>query len=114
MALLVPVQGGKMKGKFDPTKLTGTLLKAARALSGLSAETLAEEAKVGLRTIRRAEIAGEETVDLTDAVTESIIAALEKHVQFIPENGGGLGVRMKHPEQSRAKQRERRAAKKRG
>jgi transcriptional regulator with XRE-family HTH domain len=66
----------------------------ARAAIGLSAQELADAAGVGVNTINRFE-AG---VDARFSTIEAIRAALEKSVEFIPENGGGAGVRLKKGE----------------
>jgi len=56
---------------------------------------LAREARLGLATIRRAEVSQGAT-SLTAANDEAIKRALEAAgVEFIPENGGGAGVRLK-------------------
>jgi hypothetical protein len=55
---------------------------------------LARVAKLGLATIRRAEVA-EGATSLTSANEDAIRRALENAgVEFIPENGGGPGVRL--------------------
>jgi len=80
--------------------MTGRQLRAARALLGWSAERLAETSKIGLTTIRRAE--GEDgTVRMTAANVNTIRRTFEDvGVEFISENGGGAGVRMKTPQSS--------------
>ena len=52
---------------------------------------------IGINTIRRAEAeAGE--VRMTAANTRAVQRSLEDAgVEFIPENGGGAGVRMREP-----------------
>ena len=75
--------------------LTSAQIRAARALIRWSAEDLARASAVGLTTIRRAELA-EEATSLTAANDRSLRRALEDAgVEFIDENGGGAGVRMK-------------------
>jgi hypothetical protein len=77
--------------------LTGDQIRAARALIRWSAEDLARSSSVGLTTIRRAELTIEET-SLTAANNLAIRNALESAgVEFIDENGGGLGVRFRKP-----------------
>ncbi len=77
------------------TALTSAQIRAARALIRWSAEDLARASAVGVTTIRRAELA-EETTSLTAANDRSLRRALEDaSVEFIDENGGGAGVRMK-------------------
>jgi DNA-binding XRE family transcriptional regulator len=74
---------------------TGNQIKAARALAELNQEQLAQRAGVNVNTIRNMEARGGETlVSGLDTVTK-VQAALEAAgVEFIPENGGGAGVRL--------------------
>ena len=59
------------------------------------AEDLARASAVGVATIRRAELAAEET-SLTAANDIAIRHALEAAgIEFIDENGGGPGMRLK-------------------
>jgi hypothetical protein len=77
--------------------LTSAQIRAARALIRWSAEDLAQSSLVGLTTIRRAELTIEET-SLTAANNLAIRSALESAgVEFIDENGGGPGVRLRKP-----------------
>jgi hypothetical protein len=72
-------------------------MRAGRALLRWSAEDLARSSSVGLTTIRRAELAVSET-SLTTANNLAIRRALEEAgVEFIDENGGGPGVRLRKP-----------------
>ena len=64
----------------------------ARAATGLGVRDLAKLAGVSPDTVARVE-RGE---DLRTATVEAIRRALEAAgVEFIPENGGGAGVRLK-------------------
>ena len=73
-------------------ELTAVQSKMARAATGLGIRDLAKAAGVSPDTIARLE-RGEE---LKPATVASIRAALEAAgVEFIPENGGGAGVRLK-------------------
>lgn len=73
--------------------ITPPQLRAARALLDWSREELASKADTTARTLARIE-AGE-TVP-RQSTTEAIRSALEAAgVQFIPENGGGAGVRLR-------------------
>ena len=75
--------------------LTSRQIRAARGLLRWSAEDLAREAALGLATIRRAEGAENET-SMTIANDLAVRRALEwAGVEFIDENGGGPGVRMR-------------------
>lgn len=77
--------------------MTTAQLRAARALLRMPADRLAELAGVSLVTIRRAE-AQDGPVRMMPANQEAIRRALEAAgVEFIPENGGGPGVRLGKP-----------------
>jgi len=75
--------------------LTSDQIRAARALVRWSAEDLSRHSAVSLRTIRRAEVAEGQMV-VTKANNEALRRALESAgVEFIDENGGGPGVRLR-------------------
>ena len=75
--------------------LTSHQVRAARALLRWSAEDLSRQSSVSLRTIRRAELAEGRTA-MTTANNLSVRRALESGgVEFIDENGGGPGVRLR-------------------
>jgi hypothetical protein len=75
--------------------LTSSQIRAARALLRWRAQDLARESAVGIATIRRAELAAEQT-SLTAANDLAIRRAFEiAGVQFIDENGAGPGVRLR-------------------
>jgi transcriptional regulator with XRE-family HTH domain len=75
--------------------LTSAQLRAARALIRWSAEDLARHCAVSVTTIRRAELTRTAT-SLTRVNDYVIRQALEAAgVEFIDENGGGPGVRLK-------------------
>jgi len=77
--------------------LSGAQIRAARALLRWSASDLARESALGANTIRRAEVAADET-SLTAANELAIRRTLEAAgVEFIDENGGGAGVRFRRP-----------------
>ena len=81
--------------KFVPLK--SAQIRAARALVRWRAQDLARESSVGIATIRRAELTIEET-SMTAANDLAIRRALEAAgVEFIDENGGGAGVRLRKP-----------------
>jgi hypothetical protein len=78
-----------------PRKLISAQIRAGRALLRWSAEHLARESAVGISTIRRAELMEDQTA-LTAANDQAIRWALEEAgVEFIEENGGGPGVRLR-------------------
>jgi transcriptional regulator with XRE-family HTH domain len=77
--------------------LFGAQMRAARALLRWSAAELAEVSAVGANTIRRAE-SEDGITSMTAANQRAIRQALENAgVQFIEENGGGPGVRLREP-----------------
>jgi hypothetical protein len=81
------------KVKFGP--LTSAQIRAARALVRWRAQDLARESSVGVATIRRAELTDAET-SMTAANDLAVRRALEAAgVEFIDENGGGPGVRLR-------------------
>lgn len=77
--------------------MTPEQIRAARALLKWSARELAEKVGLGLTTIQRME----NEAGLESALNKNVNAvkkALEEGgVEFIPENGGGAGVRFKKP-----------------
>lgn len=76
-------------------ELTSAQIRAARALLRWSAANLARQSRLGVNTIRRAEVADQGT-SLTAANELAIRSALEAAgVEFIAENGGGPGVRLR-------------------
>jgi hypothetical protein len=87
-----------VKMKHKP--LNSAQLRAARSLIRWRAEDLARESAVGVATIRRAELTEDET-SMTAANDLAVRRALEAAgVEFIDENGGGPGVRLrKRPQQ---------------
>jgi ribosome-binding protein aMBF1 (putative translation factor) len=75
--------------------LTSDQVRAARALLRWSAEDLSRQSSISLRTIRRAELAEGHTT-MTTANNLAVRRALESAgVEFIDENGGGAGVRLR-------------------
>ena len=82
--------------------LSSAQIRAARGLLRWSAEELARESALGLATIRRAEGA-EAATSLTAANDLAVRRALESAgVEFIDENGGGPGVRLRKRRQRKA------------
>ena len=82
--------------------LTSSQIRAARALIRWTADDLSRHSSVSLRTIQRAELAEAET-SLTAANDLAVRHALETAgIEFIDENGGGLGVRFKKRQKPKA------------
>lgn len=74
--------------------ITGSQIRAARSLIRMTGPDLAKAAGVGLATIRRCE-----AVDGVPGATAANLAAIRRAleaagVEFIPQNGGGPGVRL--------------------
>jgi hypothetical protein len=75
--------------------LSSAQIRAARALLRWSAEDLARESLLSVATIRRAELSEKET-SMTAANDLAVRRALEAAgVEFIDEDGGGPGVRLR-------------------
>ena len=75
--------------------ISSAQIRAARALLKWSAQDLASASALGVNTIRRAEVA-EAEIALTAANSLAVRNALEAAgVEFIDENGGGPGVRLR-------------------
>ena len=78
-------------------RLTSFQIRAARSILGWTAQDLARESSVSMRTIRRAELTGGDT-NMTAPNDLSVRRALElAGVEFIDQNGGGPGVRLRRP-----------------
>lgn len=77
----------------DFRPVTGSQLRAARALVRWSVDDLAESSRVTVATISHAE-AQDGPVSVTPADARALRRALEgAGVEFLAENGGGVGVR---------------------
>ena len=86
-------------GEFLAGDLTGAILRAARALTGISAALLAKESGVGERTILRAE-KGDGVVKMREGNARALVDSLQRRgVKFIPAGPeGGHGLRWDHPD----------------
>ena len=108
--LLRPKESYDMKNSISAQKsqmaaksLKSAQIRAARALIRWSAEDLARATALSVATIRRAELAADET-SMTAANCLAVRGALESAgVEFIDENGSGPGVRLRKT--SKAKKR---------
>lgn len=75
--------------------ITGTQVRAARALLKWAQWRLAKAANMSLRVLAKIE-GSDHSPDASEVRLATIRAALEAAgVEFIPENGGGAGVRLK-------------------
>jgi hypothetical protein len=78
-------------------------MRAARALLRWTALDLAKASRVGVATIRRVEVIDGE-ISATLANEAALRDALEAAgVEFIDENGGGAGVRLRKPSEAKPK-----------
>jgi predicted transcriptional regulator len=78
-------------------------IKAGRALLAWSQEQLAAAAEVSIPTIKRLE-ANDGPVGGRGRTVEKILNAMEAAgVEFIDENGGGPGVRLRNPQRTSRK-----------
>ncbi|MER9159077.1 helix-turn-helix transcriptional regulator [Mesorhizobium sp. M0159] len=75
--------------------MTPEQCRAARGLANISQDDLAKAARVGLSTVRNFE-AGR-SVPVANNLTAMVQAMERLGVVFIPENGGGAGVRLAKP-----------------
>jgi transcriptional regulator with XRE-family HTH domain len=81
--------------------LTSAQIRAARSLIRWTADDLATASALSVATVRRAELKELET-SLTTANDLAIRRALETAgIQFIDENGGGPGVRLRKRQQKK-------------
>lgn len=79
----------------ENTQITGRQIAAARALIGIAQADLAETARISIATLRRMEASDGPAAGMANNV-EAVRRTLEAiGVEFIPENGGGAGVRLK-------------------
>ncbi|RWE24148.1 helix-turn-helix domain-containing protein [Mesorhizobium sp. M3A.F.Ca.ET.174.01.1.1] len=74
--------------------VTTRQIKAARALLGWSQGDLAERSAVSEPTIARLEAEDGRLGGRPETVSKIISALVVAGIAFIPENGGGLGVRL--------------------
>ena len=97
-----PVNRNSINGK-QLALVTVNQLKAARALLGWSQSDLAKYSGVSEPTIARLESLGGGLGGRPET-GQKIRSALEKGgIEFIDENGGGAGVRLRKPQASKKK-----------
>ncbi|WP_232830405.1 helix-turn-helix domain-containing protein [Oceanicella sp. SM1341] len=81
-----------VNANLDIVQMKPAQLRMARAATRLSVRDLAELSGVTANTISRIENGS----DAKQSTLDRLRATLEKAgVEFIPENGGGIGVRLK-------------------
>jgi hypothetical protein len=89
-----------LNGSFRLLSLSVSLI--VRERRWWSAEDLAKRTALSVTTIRRAELTDSET-SLTNANDRAVRLALESAgVEFIDENGGGPGVRLRKRQQKKS------------
>lgn len=74
-------------------RMTGEQCRGARGLLGLSQKDLAAKAAVFPRTVQDFEAGARQPLQQTIAVLQAVLE--EAGIEFIPENGGGEGVRFR-------------------
>jgi transcriptional regulator with XRE-family HTH domain len=80
-------------------RMTGEQCRAARGLLGLSQKDLAAKAAVFPRTVQDFEAGARQPLSQTLAVLQNVLE--DAGVEFIPENGGGEGVRFRDRREAR-------------
>jgi len=81
--------------------ITAAQCRAARGLLGWSQQALADRASVGIMTVHQLEREGSQPRRATlDVIQRAFETA---GVEFIDENGGGAGVRLRKPNEAKPK-----------
>ncbi|MET3661145.1 hypothetical protein ABID44_001465 [Aquamicrobium ahrensii] len=79
----------------EADQVSGRQIAAGRVLAGVGQDRLAKLANISVTTLRRMESSEGPASGLLNNV-RAVKAALENlGIRFIPENGGGVGVRLK-------------------
>ncbi|MGD0420683.1 MAG: helix-turn-helix transcriptional regulator [Xanthobacteraceae bacterium] len=79
--------------------ITASQCRAARGLLDWTQQELADAARIGVATVRQFEGGGAETRQATLAVLQWAFESAG--VEFIKENGGGPGVRLRRRQQKK-------------
>jgi predicted transcriptional regulator len=79
----------------DSNQVSGRQIAAARSLLGLGQTDLAAAASISVPTLRRMEASAGPATGLANNVGAVRRALEAAGVEFIAENGGGAGVRLK-------------------
>lgn len=75
--------------------ITGRQIAAARALLGMKQDALAARSRVSVPTIKRMEASDGEVTGYPNNVLAVKAALEDAGIEFIAENGGGPGVRLR-------------------
>ena len=79
----------------EKRQITGRQIAAARALAGMSQADLAKAGNISVQTLGRMEASEGPASGMANNVA-AVRAALESAgIEFIAENGGGAGVRLR-------------------
>ena len=76
-------------------KVSINQIKAARALLGWSQDELAVRSGISIPTVKRLEAAGGDIGGRVTTATKLVMALENSGIIFIPENGEGIGVRLR-------------------
>lgn len=83
------------EGRLTTVRLTPRLCRAARALLGWQQQDVVEASGVSRSTVAAFEVK-DESARLATMNNKALVEAFERAgLQLIPENGGGLGLRLK-------------------
>lgn len=85
----------KATANVGKAAIVASQVRGGRGLLGWSRERLAEESSVPVRTLDRLEAGETAPRRATLAAVEAALCGAG--VEFIPENGGGPGVRLRKP-----------------
>jgi transcriptional regulator with XRE-family HTH domain len=86
---------------MEKSRVTSELIRAARALLRWEQRRLAEASSVSLPTVKRLESKSGILVAHASTVAALVHALEIGGIEFIDENGGGAGVRLKKPPKTR-------------
>lgn len=75
--------------------ITGRQIAAARTLIGITQKELADASSISIPTLKRMEASDGEAAGMKNNVSAVVQALIDMGVVFIPENGGGYGVRLR-------------------
>lgn len=79
--------------------ITGRQIAAARALLGITQKQLAEASAISIPTLKRMEASDGDATGMKNNVAAVVQALIDMGIVFIPENGGGYGVRLRDRQQ---------------
>jgi transcriptional regulator with XRE-family HTH domain len=86
---------------LDNEQMTPVQMKMARAALGWGVRELAKAAGITANTVSRIEGGADAMQSTLDAIRQALESA---GVEFIAQNGGGPGVRLKKPRENQSKE----------